>query len=114
MDKREVKHPDRTASTGAYSHRVILDGTLLNRPVKTPSVPSLERALAILELIARTRAGLALPEIAEALHLPKSSVHCLLITLERHRYLQRNDKSGRYRFGAGLFKLVRAGAEVRA
>ena len=88
--------------------------TLLGRPVKTPSVPSLERALAILELLARRRAGLALPEIAAELHLPKSSVHCLLITLERHRYLQRHDESGRYRFGAGLFGLIRAGAEARA
>ncbi len=82
--------------------------------MKTPSVPSLERALAILELLSQTPAGLALPEIAAALHLPKSSVHCLLITLERHRYLQRNDESGRYRFGTGLLGLVGAGAEVRA
>jgi 2-iminobutanoate/2-iminopropanoate deaminase len=28
MDKREVKHPDRAASTGAYSDGVILDGWL--------------------------------------------------------------------------------------
>ena len=87
--------------------------TRFGRPVKTPSVPSLERALAILELLARTRAGLALPEIAAQLHLPKSSVHCLLLTLERHRYLQRNYASGRYQFGAGLFGLVRAGSEDR-
>ena len=79
-----------------------------------PSVRSLEPALAILELLSSEQAGLGLPEIAAALHLPKSSVHCLLITLERHRCLQRNDESGRYWFGAGLFGLVRAGGEAHA
>jgi DNA-binding IclR family transcriptional regulator len=84
--------------------------------VKTPSVPSLERALGILELLAASRAGLTLPEIARELRLPKSSVHCLLITLERHRYLHRNEKNGRYLFGAKLFALGNmslSGLEVR-
>ncbi len=73
--------------------------------MKTPSVPALERGLAILELLASSRAGLTLPEIARELHLPKSSVHCLLITLERHRYLHRNDRTSRYLFGSMLFSL---------
>src|SRR5579859_3904818 len=77
----------------------------LERPVKTPSVPSLERALVILELLATSRAGLTLPEIATGLRLPKSSVHCLLVTLERHRYLHRNDRTCRYMFGSKLFSL---------
>lgn len=90
--------------------------TLLERPVKTPSVPSLERALAILELLAASRTGLALPEIATELQLPKSSVHCLLLTLERHLYLHRNENTGRYMFGAKLFGLANmslTGLEVR-
>ena len=73
--------------------------------MKTPSVPSLERALIILELLATSRAGLTLPEIATELRLPKSSVHCLLVTLERHRYLHRNDRTSRYMFGSKLFSL---------
>ena len=79
---------------------------LLERSMKTPSVPALERALAILELLAGSRAGLTLPEIAKVLALPKSSVHCLLITLERHRYLHRNDRTSRYLFGSKLFSLA--------
>jgi DNA-binding IclR family transcriptional regulator len=79
--------------------------TLLDRPMKTPSVPALERTLAILELLAGSRAGLTLPEIAKELQLPKSSVHCLLITLERHRYLNRNERTSRYMFGTKLFSL---------
>ena len=73
--------------------------------MKTPSVPALERALAILELLAGSRAGLTLPEIAKNLQLPKSSVHCLLITLERHGYLNRNERTSRYMFGSKLFSL---------
>jgi DNA-binding IclR family transcriptional regulator len=73
--------------------------------LKTPSVPALERGLAILELLAASRAGLVLPEIAKALSLPKSSVHCLLLTLERHGYLRRNDRTNRYLFGSRLFSL---------
>jgi DNA-binding IclR family transcriptional regulator len=73
--------------------------------MKTPSVPALERALAILELLANSRAGLTLPEIAGELRLPKSSVHCLLVTLERGKYLHRNERTSRYLFGSKLFAL---------
>jgi len=84
--------------------------------MKTPSVPSLERGLAVLELLANTRAGLTLPEIAKELSLPKSSVHCLLVTMERHKYLHRNERTSRYMFGSKLFSLGNmslSGLEVR-
>lgn len=53
----------------------------------TPSVPAVERALAILELIAQSRSGLTLSEIVRGLKFPKSSAHCLLLTLERQGYM---------------------------
>lgn len=62
--------------------------------------------MAIMELLAGSRAGLTLPEIARDLDLPKSSVHCLLITLERHRYLHRNDRTSRYLFSSKLFSVA--------
>ena len=74
--------------------------------LKTPSVPALERALEILELLAVSRSGVALPEISTQLHLPRSSVHCLLITLERRGYLHRNERTNRYLFGSKLFSLA--------
>jgi DNA-binding IclR family transcriptional regulator len=77
----------------------------MERPTKTPSVPALERGLAVLELLANSRAGLTLPEIAKELHLPKSSVHCILLTLERCRYLHRNERTSRYMFASRLFSL---------
>lgn len=73
--------------------------------MKTPSVPALERGLAVLELLANSRAGLTLAEIARTLDLPKSSVHCLLVTLERRRYLYSNDRTKRYVFGSKLFAI---------
>lgn len=74
--------------------------------VKTHSVPSLEKALTILEMLANSKVGLSLPELVLKTGIPKSSVHCLMITLERRGYLHRNEKTGRYMFGLQLFSLA--------
>lgn len=74
--------------------------------LKTPTVPALERGLALLELLATSKSGLTLPELTRRLELPKSSTHCLLVTLERLGYLRRNEKTGRYLFGLKLFSLA--------
>lgn len=84
--------------------------------LKTPSVPALKRALALLELLASSRNGLTLPELAKELGLPKSSLHCLLLTLERNGYLHRNTTTGRYLFATKLFTLANMalnGTELR-
>ncbi len=73
--------------------------------IKTPSVPAVDKALSALELLAQSRTGLTLGELTRRLALPKSSVHCLLLTLERRGYLHRNEKS-RYLFGLKLFGLA--------
>jgi DNA-binding IclR family transcriptional regulator len=74
--------------------------------IKTQSVPSLEKALTILEMLAKSKAGLSLPELVLRTGIPKSSVHCLVVTLRRCGYLYRNDKTGRYMFGLQLFSPV--------
>src|SRR5579863_7727251 len=74
--------------------------------VKTHSVPSLEKALTILEMLAKSKVGLSLPDLVLKTGIPKSSVHCLMITLERRGYLYRNEKTGRYMFGLQLFRLA--------
>lgn len=73
---------------------------------KTKSVPSLERALRVLETLAASKNGLSLSELSKTLAMPRSSTHCLLITLERQGYLLRNEKTGRYLFGMKLFSLA--------
>jgi DNA-binding IclR family transcriptional regulator len=75
-------------------------------PLKTASPPAVDRALAILEELARSNRGLRLPEIANRLGLPKSSAHSVLVALQRRGYLQRNDSNGRYLFGPKIFTLA--------
>lgn len=74
--------------------------------IKTQTVPALDRALSILELLAKSRAGLTLPELVEQSALPRSSVHYLLVTLERRGYVQRNERTSRYLFGVNLISLA--------
>jgi DNA-binding IclR family transcriptional regulator len=79
--------------------------------LKTESVPALERALAMLELLAKSKNGLTLRELTRQLRIPKSSTHCLLVTLERHGYLHRNARTNRYMFGLKLFGLAKLALE---
>ena len=51
-------------------------------------VPSVSRAMKILELLAQSQLGLTLSEISRRLRLPKSSTHVLLQTLEGIGYLK--------------------------
>jgi DNA-binding IclR family transcriptional regulator len=73
---------------------------------KTRSVPALERALMLLEMLANSKNGLTLSQLVDATRLPKSSLHCLLVTLERNGYLHRSSASGRYMFGLRLTELA--------
>ena len=76
--------------------------------LKTGSPPAVERALTILEELARSKRGLRLPEVALRLGFPKSSTHSLLVALERRGYLQRNERTGRYLFGPRILTLANA------
>jgi DNA-binding IclR family transcriptional regulator len=64
---------------------------------KKSSAPALERGFAIVEFLAKTNGGLTTSQIARSLKLPKSSVHCLLGTLQSLGYVYRSLTSGRYR-----------------
>jgi DNA-binding IclR family transcriptional regulator len=74
--------------------------------LKTPSVPALDRALSILELLSFIRHSLTLPELSRRLEMPGSSTHCLLVTLEPRGYLHRNEHTNRYMFGRKLFSVA--------
>lgn len=73
---------------------------------KTPSVPALVRGLAILERIAKSRRGLTFAQLTRYFGFPKSSVHTLLLTLEREGYLQRDTGTGRYLAGEKLVNMA--------
>ena len=77
------------------------------RASKTPSVPALVRGLAILERIAKSRRGLTFAQLSRHFDFPKSSIHTLLLTLEREGYLDRDPESGRYLTGTKLVSTPR-------
>jgi|SRR6516225_5940647 len=76
---------------------------------KTESSPYkvqvLDRSLAILDALANAREDASLAELAEKVKLHKSTVHRLTSILERHRIVERDSRSGRYRLGLRLFEL---------
>lgn len=76
--------------------------------LKTRTAPALDRALTLLELLSQSRNGLTLPELAGQASLPRSSVHYLLVTLERRGYLHRNPRTSRYLFGRQVLALANA------
>lgn len=81
---------------------------LMNVPpekLKTPSLPSIPRALEILEHIAGSQNGLNLSQLTRALGYPRSTLHCLLVTLERAGYVQRSSARGRFQCGSRLMEL---------
>jgi DNA-binding IclR family transcriptional regulator len=77
----------------------------------TYSVPSIDRALTVLELLAQSRGGFSVSEISRKLTLPKSSVHLVIGTLEKRGYLQRNAVNGKYCFGLKMVGLSRTAVE---
>jgi DNA-binding IclR family transcriptional regulator len=76
------------------------------RAVKTPSAPALQRGLAILERIAKSRRGLTFAQLTRHFDVAKSSVHTLVLTLEREGYLQRDEVTGRYMTGLKLVQIA--------
>jgi len=70
-------------------------------------VQVLDRAMAIIDAlaVAKEHENLSLMELATRLQLHKSTAHRLLMILERHRLVEREPKTGRYRLGLRLFEL---------
>jgi DNA-binding IclR family transcriptional regulator len=82
---------------------------------ESPSV-AVERALAMLEVVAQEPEGLSNAEISRKLQIPKSSASYILRTLEKQAYLNRDSETGRYRVGLKILSLSRGaltGIDVR-
>src|SRR3954447_24108884 len=77
------------------------------RADSTGGVQSVDRALTILEVLARVgEAGVT--EIAADLGVHKSTAFRLVATLEAHRLVEQTTGRGRYRLGVGLLRLAGA------
>ncbi len=73
---------------------------------RTRTAPALYKALYILELLTSSRTGLTLSELVLQANMAKSSVHYLLVTLERCGYVCRCTRTGRYMLGVKLFSMA--------
>ena len=79
--------------------------------LKEYSVPSIDRALSVLECLGQAQRGFSISEIGRQLRIPKSSAHLILTTLERRGFLQRNSQTGKYHFGLQLVSPSRSALE---
>ncbi|TYP81327.1 IclR family transcriptional regulator [Blastococcus xanthinilyticus] len=69
------------------------------------TVQSIERAAAILRVVARARDPLGVTDIAQAVGLAKTTTHGLLRTLLQVGFVQQDRATGRYTVGTGLLRL---------
>ncbi len=72
----------------------------------TPTnVPALERGLEILRLFKRSRVTISPPEIAHDLGIPRSTVHRLVLALERMGFLRRVERGSAYALGPAVLSI---------
>lgn len=67
--------------------------------------PSLHRALNVLEAFTLDTPELGITELSATLRVPKSTIHRILVNLERRGYVRQNPRTGKYRLGAKLWEL---------
>src|SRR4051794_5241712 len=69
------------------------------------NIQSLERAAAMLRLLAGGERRLGLSDIASSLGLAKGTAHGILRTLQQEGFVEQDPASGRYQLGAELLRL---------
>ena len=96
-----------SASLSAPAERANGERTTANGDPAVGLVQSVDRALSILEVLARDgEAGVT--DIAADLGVHKSTAFRLLATLEAHRLVEQDGERGRYRLGVGNLRLAGA------
>jgi IclR family transcriptional regulator, KDG regulon repressor len=73
----------------------------LSQPVR-----AVDRALDILLCFTREEPARSLTQIAEAIHMSKTTVHRLLATLENKRFIIRDNSTGLYRLGLRFIEMA--------
>ena len=72
----------------------------------TDSIRAVERALDVLLCFSKQTPDLSMTQIAEEVQMHKSTVHRLLLTLEKKRFVQRDPVTSLYRPGIRLLQLA--------
>jgi len=70
------------------------------------SIRAVERALDVLMCFTNHTPELTMTQISEKIGINKSTVHRLLATLERKRFVERDPPTGVYRLGIGLLQMA--------
>jgi IclR family KDG regulon transcriptional repressor len=70
------------------------------------SIRAVDRALNVLLCFSRDTPELTMTQIAENVELNKSTVHRLLATLERKRFIERNPNTGSYKLGIRMLQMA--------
>jgi DNA-binding IclR family transcriptional regulator len=68
-------------------------------------IQSIERAAAVLRLLASGARRMGVAELARALELPKPTVHGILRTLQLVGFVEQSPDTGKYQLGAALFHI---------
>ncbi|MBY8851459.1 helix-turn-helix domain-containing protein, partial [Saccharothrix sp. MB29] len=66
-------------------------------------IQSIERAAAVLRLLASGARRMGVAELARALELPKPTVHGILRTLQLVGFVEQSPDTGKYQLGPALF-----------
>jgi DNA-binding IclR family transcriptional regulator len=75
---------------------------------KVNTIQSVDRALRILEVIARAGRDLGLVEVSKLVELDPSTTYRLLKTLEAHQYVKQGQKKDKYSLGFKAFEIGNA------
>ena len=68
-------------------------------------IPSLDRAIQVLALLADRHQGLSLADLGRTSGIPKSTLFRILVTMQRHRFVLWNDDLRAYQLGSRLSEL---------
>jgi DNA-binding IclR family transcriptional regulator len=74
-------------------------------PKRKASIQSIDRAAAILKILASGPRRLGVSELADRLGLARPTVHGLLQTLQAHGFVEQDTYSDKYQLGPGLLQL---------
>ena len=100
--RAESPHPLYFATTSYFlSYLLPWRGFLLPQ-----SVRAVDRALDILLCFTQEEPTRSLTQIAESVHMSKTTVHRLLTTLETRRFISRDKDTGMYRLGFRLVEMA--------
>jgi IclR family acetate operon transcriptional repressor len=88
-------------------------GSEARSPRAVGPVQSVDRALALLEVLAAAGSPLGVGEVADLTGLPQGTVHRLLQTLQQRGYVRR-DRARKYSLGTGAIRLADAAQRALA